>query len=96
VNIWLGDGGCEPGLTVTLDAGGRNRQGLGSCVEVEVDGRIQTRWMRTDTTASSSEAALFFGLGTDSSIDTLTVTWPDGGVTVLEDVEAGAPLHVVR
>ncbi len=96
VNIWLGDGGCEPGLTVTLDAGGRNRQGLGSCVEVEVDGRIQTRWMRTDTTASSSEAALFFGLGTGSSIDTLTVTWPDGGVTVLEDVEAGAPLHVVR
>lgn len=94
LNVWLAEGGCAPGLRITLDAGPGNRQGFGAKVEVLGAEGTQTRWMRTDTTASSSEAALYVGLGTASHARSVVVTWPDGTREQVDDVPAGTPLHI--
>ena len=86
------DGGCSPGVTVTLAAGGQNPAGIGSRLEVEEGGRVQTQWMLPSTTGSSNATQLFFGVEDEA---TLTVTWPDGGETVTT-VTAGSVIEVER
>jgi hypothetical protein len=96
LKVWLGEGGCATGLTVRVDAGGRNRSGLGSRVEVEVAGRVTTQWMLPGVTGSSNAPELYFGLGGYPAADRVTVTWPDGERAVIEDVSAGATLDLVH
>jgi hypothetical protein len=96
IHFWLAEGGCEPGLRVSLDAGPGNHQGIGAGVAVELGEQTVTQWMLPDTTASSSEHALYFGFGGRSYADTVSVTWPDGSVVRHELVEAGTTLHMVR
>jgi hypothetical protein len=96
VKVWLGDGGCSPGISLALNAGAGNRQGIGAKVTVEAGGVRTTQWMLTDTASSSSEHRLYFGLGGYPSADRVTVEWPGGGRSVLEDVVAGSRLVVER
>lgn len=86
------DGGCDPGVTVTLDGGATSPEGIGSRVQVAEGGRVQTQWMLPSTTGSSNATQLFFGV---EEAATLTVTWPDGAVTT-EDVSPGAVIEVAR
>ncbi len=96
LQVWLGEGGCPPGLTVRLDAGAGNRQGIGATVAVTLGDRTVTQWMLPDTTASSSEHALFFGLGGRPRADRVDITWPDGTTERHEDVSAGTTLSLTR
>jgi hypothetical protein len=62
---------------------------LGSKVAVEVDGVVQTNWVRVDSGyLSTRPAVLHFGLGEAQSIDRLTITLPGGDV-----IEATAPIE---
>jgi hypothetical protein len=57
-----------------------NRQGLGTVVRVALaDGRILTNHATTSVGyASSSEALVHFGLGTQSGAASVDVRWPSG------------------
>ena len=70
-----------------LDADPGNHQGIGARIDVTRHGSTCTAWMLPATTGSASAPAVI-GLGEESIVDALTVTWPDGTVT-LEDVPAG-------
>jgi hypothetical protein len=96
LDVWLAEGGCEPGLALWLDAGFGNRQGIGARVEVDLGDRTVTQWMLPGTTASSSEAALWLGFGGRSRADSVTVTWPDGETERIADVAAGSVLRLVQ
>jgi hypothetical protein len=96
LNDWLAEGGCPPGVSVRLDAGPGNRQGIGARVSVSLGERTSTQWMLPGTTASSSEHALFFGYGGRPHADSVTITWPDGEQQVVADVPAGTQLSLVR
>lgn len=96
IHFWLAEGGCEPGLRVSLDAGPGNHQGIGAAVAVDLGDHVVTQWMLPDTTASSSEHALYFGFGGRSYADRVSVTWPDGSIEHHDIVEAGTSLHRVR
>ncbi|MFT5684713.1 MAG: hypothetical protein ACI8RZ_005657 [Myxococcota bacterium] len=96
LNVWLGEGGCAPGLTVALDSGPGNRHGIGASVAVDLGERAVTQWMLPDTTASSSQHTLYFGFGGRSHADSVTVTWPDGATEVFETVEPGTVLNLTR
>jgi hypothetical protein len=47
------------------------------------------------STDSQEPAEAFFGLGSATRVDTVTVTWPSGGVTTLPDVTADQVLNVM-
>lgn len=96
LHVWLTEGGCSPGLTLRLDAGDGNRNGVGARVAVDLGEHTQTQWLMPANTAASSEPALFFGFGGRSRADHVTITWPDGAVDVLDDVAAGTRLALVR
>ncbi|MES2644839.1 MAG: CRTAC1 family protein [Myxococcota bacterium] len=93
---WHTDGGCAPGVRVTVDAGQKNRQGLGSRVQVTLGERVLTQWMLPSTTGSSSAPELYFGLGGAAGAARVTVTWPDGTTSEAEDVSAGDLLAFVK
>jgi hypothetical protein len=42
------------------------------------------------TTGSASAAAVTFGLGEETAVDQVLVTWPDATTTSLSDIPAGA------
>jgi len=96
VQPWLSAGAHAPGLRLALDAGPGNRQGIGAKVEVTVRGETLTRWMLPSTSFSSSEAALYVGLGGADRAQRVVVTWPDGAAEDLGEQPAGADLRLAR
>ena len=66
-----------------------NRFGIGAKVRLESAGGLQTRelWLARGY-MSSSEPMVHFGLGTDTRIDRLTVTWPSGHVQTFANLPA--------
>ncbi len=66
-------------IQVRLRGRGGNRQGLGAWVTVEHGGRRQVREIRTcGSVMSANDPVAHFGLGPHTSVDRLTVRWPDG------------------
>ena len=60
-------------------------------------GRSQARWIFSGGSyQASSEASAHFGLGSDRGPFELEVTWPDGSVKLVGDVEPGRRLVVRR
>jgi hypothetical protein len=67
---------------------------FGTRVEVTVDGRTRTAWVRAGHSyASQSESTLTFGLGAGQRAEVL-VTFPSGRVARVPDVPAGSSLVV--
>jgi enediyne biosynthesis protein E4 len=76
-------------LRVALAGEGGNRQGIGARVEVEAGGATQRWLVRTGGSyLSQSQVEPTFGLGAAARVERLTVRWPSGRVTRLEDVPA--------
>lgn len=76
-------------LTVQLDPAGRPGiapDGVGSRVEVELDGRLLIREIDAGGFLSNSELTAHFGLGDHGVIDVLRVRWADGSITHMTDV----------
>lgn len=93
LHLFVGTGGCDPGVSVVLDGPPGNPHGIGAKVEATVNGRLITRWLLPSTTAGQS--ALEVLLGTHGlPAEDLTVTWPDGTRQEVGSVEAGARITV--
>ena len=72
-------------LTVALSQEGFNRQALGARVQVYAQGKQWTQRISTSRGFQSGPAAaLVFGLGKTTKIDSLLVTWPSGEAEVFE------------
>jgi len=66
-----------------------NRDGIGAEIHLETATGTQVRQLYTEHGVVTSEAPIVhFGLGNDTSIRTLTIRWPLGGVQVLENLAA--------
>ncbi len=92
VRLYLNRGTGNNWITLRLiDRDGPNRQGQGARVLVQAGGRVQHREVgRSTSYRSQSPAYLHFGLGGQSVIESLTVTWPDGTRHVYPNVEVNA------
>ena len=79
----------ETGHRVIIDLHGTvsNRFGVGATVRIESTSGVQVRqlWLARGY-SSSSEPAIHFGLGNDTAINRLTVTWPSGHVQTFENL----------
>ncbi len=80
-------------LRVKLRGIASNRDAIGSKVEVVAGGQSQVRYVKTGSSyLSQSELTLTLGLGDASTVDTLTVTWPNGMVEKIVDIKTGQEL----
>ena len=79
----------DTGHRVMIDLRGTvsNRFGIGAIVKIESALGVQTRqlWLARGY-MSSSEPAVHFGLGRDTQIKRLTVTWPSGQVQTFDNL----------
>ena len=72
-------GAARNWLAVELEGRKSNRDGIGAVVQLEAGGLRQMRHASAGSAyASQSSGKLYFGLGAESKIDTLTVRWPAG------------------
>ncbi len=95
VQIWRNTTPSPPALTIRVDAGPDNPDGIGAAVRVEAQGRVHYRWIWPSTTFSSQAPEIYMGLGDAQQADRITVTMPDGREQTVEDVPAGGVLEVV-
>ncbi len=84
-------------LKVSLEGTTSNRDGIGAYIEISVNGEQQYRQVQCGegylTQNSSTE---FFGVGQNTTIDYLKVTWPSGAVDMLNNVPADQLINVVE
>lgn len=96
-------------LRNTMDAGNRHWLGLrlrgtasgstpvGAKVVCKVGSRIQTRWLTSGTSyLSVHDQRLWFGLGTESVVNELSVVWPSRRQQTWRDLKADAILEIVE
>jgi hypothetical protein len=80
---------CQTGHRVIVDLRGTvsNRYGVGSTVKIEsaLGTQVRQLWLARGY-MSSSEPMVHFGLGNDTSIRRMTVTWPSGHVQTFENL----------
>jgi hypothetical protein len=68
-------------LAIELSGTESNRDAVGSLVTVEAGGRKFTRLVSAGSGfASQQSARLYFGLGDNTQVDTVTVRWPKGRI----------------
>lgn len=88
LDIYYSRGGCDPGLSLRLDGGPGNREGLGARVDVSARGFTRSYWMQPGAVFGASAAEIYAGLAGAPEAD-LRVTWPDGAQTELAAQPAG-------
>jgi uncharacterized membrane protein YraQ (UPF0718 family) len=87
--LWRNDAAHGPGLQIALDdRTAPNRQAIGARVEIRApDGRLQVRDIKGSGGYASFDAPVaFFGLGDWPFVAALSVTWPDGTVSALRNL----------
>ena len=83
-------------LAVKLQGTTANRDAVGAIVQVDGENGRQTRHVASGSSyASQHSARVHFGLGAATSVRTLAVHWPGGGVERFADIEAGHLVHIV-
>ncbi len=74
---------------------GFNARAIGAKIEVKFKGRTLTRWITAGTSFLGQEPAeAFFGLADVKQVDSVTVTWPDGEVSVVKGVAVDQELII--
>jgi hypothetical protein len=91
-------GGESHWLAIRLRGRRANRQGLGAVIHVRLaDGRDLYNHATTAVGyASSSEALVRFGLGSNRAAESIEVRWPGGQVQRLANVTADRIVDVVQ
>jgi enediyne biosynthesis protein E4 len=90
--------GDEGWLRVSLRQPGPNTRAVGAKVRVEAGGRSQVRWVQTGSSGmySGQPLEVHFGLGMVDAVDRITVFWPDGKRSVVENLPSRQKITVRR
>ena len=84
-------------LRLRLKGSASNRDGIGARVTVRSGNLTQTRQaFPAKGYLSSVESPLTFGLGGSTAVDRLTIRWPSGRVTELENIPADRPVEATE
>ena len=84
-------------IVVQLQADTPNSSGIGATVEIETNAGKQLRLIAPMRGfAATSEAIAHFGLGDETVVDRLTVTWPDGNQQVHRHIAANQRLVITK
>lgn len=95
--LWMNDGGNNNHLKVSLTGTNSNINGIGARVECYSDMGMQIRECRAgENFKPMSSLDVFFGLGTDSEVDSVIVRWPSGQVDVVENPAINTRVSVLE
>ncbi len=84
-------------LRISLIQSGPNPFAVGARVVAVVNGISQVREIQTGTSyLSQNELAASFGLGSATHADSITVHWPGGGTTLVENVAGNRAIGIDR
>jgi enediyne biosynthesis protein E4 len=84
-------------LRVKLVGSGKNRDAIGATVELTVGDSVQRRFVSpTRSYLSQCELPVTFGLGAATRVARLSVRWPSGKVTSLEDTAVDQSIVVTE
>ncbi len=98
--LWVND--CSTNvnnnwLKVTLEGDTSNRMGIGSRIEISINGDKQFRYtLCGEGYTSQNSGAEFFGIGNATTIDYVKVTWLSGVVDIINNVSANQTIHIVE
>ena len=82
-------------LTIKLVGTRSNHDGFGARVEVKAGGLTQTSEARANSSfESASDPRLHFGLGSATTVDSITVRWPSGKVDTITQQPADQELRI--
>jgi len=85
------------GAVLDKHEGLSNRDAIGAWVEAEIDGLKLVRQVEGGKgTGCQNSLGVHFGLGDKQKVDALTVHWPSGRVTELDDIQAGQTLELIE
>jgi len=90
--------GEERSLTVRLGQTGLNPDAIGAALRIDTDEGSQYRWISSGSRSmyGGETPEAHFGVGDLEVIERVEVTWPDGFVTTLEDVQSQKRLVLDR
>ena len=95
--LWMNDGGTNNFLKVDLTGTNSNINGIGARVECYSDLGVQIRECRAgENFKPMSSLDLFFGLGTDTEVDSVIVRWPSGQVDVVVSPAINSRISVLE
>ena len=84
-------------LKLKLEGTQSNKDGIGSTIEISIDGNKQYAYTHCgEGYLSQNSATKIFGLGTNESVDYIKVTWLSGIVDILYDVDANQQIDLVE
>ncbi|MDY2587657.1 FG-GAP-like repeat-containing protein [Winogradskyella aquimaris] len=84
-------------LKVKLEGTTSNRQGIGSTIEISVNGHKQYRYtLCGEGYLGQNSGTEFFGIGSDTVIDYVKVTWLSGIEDILYNVSVNQTLNIVE
>jgi hypothetical protein len=82
-------------LEIALEGTKSNRDGIGARIKVVTKSGAQYNHMTTSVGyASSSAGPMHFGLGSDTSAESIEIQWPSGTVQTLRNVAGDRVLQV--
>lgn len=76
-------------VTISLVGMKSNKDAIGAHLRAKINGKTLVRHLTANNGAVQSEAITHFGLGNNTKIDELSITWPSGIVQNVKNVEAG-------
>jgi len=95
--LWRNTGGSNNWLKVKLEGTVSNRNGIGSWIAVTINGQTMYRYtLCGEAFLGQNSATEIFGVGTETTIDDLTIFWPSGLVDNISNVTANQVMNVVE
>ncbi len=95
--LWMNDGGSNNYLKVALTGTNSNINGIGARVECYSDLGMQIRECRSgENFKPMSSLDVFFGLGSDTEVDSVIVRWPSGQVDVVVNPAINSRVSVLE
>ena len=84
-------------LKINLEGVTSNKDGIGSVIEISINNQSQFRYTHCgEGYLSQKSSSEFFGLGTNTIIDSIKVTWLSGTVDIFTNTSANQTLNIVE
>lgn len=97
-NLWVNNSTNNNNyLAVSLQSTQSNKDGIGSVIELSVDGKIQYRYIANgESYLSQNSLSEIFGIGTATQIDYVKVKWLSGIEDVVYNISPNQKLTIVE
>ena len=95
--VWMNDGNSNNYLAVQLQGVISNRNAIGARIEIYGPWGIQIRDVRSGESYGIMNSMIqYFGLGTDTQIDSVVVNWPSGIKQTETGINANSTVHLLE